>query len=239
MKTVVLSFPARVNDDYSGIHADRRTFLDWDWSGDEEVEAVLEIIGYIPGRSGYPIGRVRYTPGDAAALLPTLRLAERVFVADYEAMERDKAAKQSAKRFLPRLPPVQPAKPEQVPPSLRFMLEPEAMSEADAFYKRLDILRGPGFSRLADGLPGAFPRITRVDEILGGALSRLLRLTSDVSIPPGEFVPAKRPAVALANGRPDIVAESARDATEETLKRYKRRETVSGVVASPIDDCPF
>lgn len=235
MKRVVMSFPARVSQDYSGIHADRRAFLAWDWSGDEGMEAVLELGRYVPGSTGYPVGRVRYTPEDAAALLPTLRLAERIFVADYEAMERDRAARQAAKRFLPRLPPVQPAPREQVPPSLRFMLEPEARAEAVAFCKLLRVQRGDGYLRLADSLPSRFPLIARADALVGGALSRCIRLTSEATQPVGQTMPVLSPAIALENGHPEILAESVARAERDTLSKYCKGKAH----AYDEEDCPF
>jgi hypothetical protein len=77
-----------------------------------------------------------------------------------------------------------PSRPEQVPPGLRFMLRPEALEEAWAFWKWLDSVvfdmmtdqhRKAFFeSQVVATLPSKYPLLAMADRAVGGEFTKAL-----------------------------------------------------------------
>src|SRR5690606_34952667 len=75
-----------------------------------------------------------------------------------------------------------PSRPEQVPPGLRFMLRPEALEEAWAFWKWLDSVvfdmmtdqhRKAFFeSQVVATLPSKYPLLAMADRAVGGEFTK-------------------------------------------------------------------
>ena len=124
----------------------------------------------------------------------------------------------STTKFTPAVGKPFPSTPEMVQPSLRFMLEPEAMADAEAFYSRLanhiawtnipDRLRMSFVEKqLIITMPERWPYVARANEVVDGLLADALRVYAANPKFPGWWI---SPAICLMNGRPQHLAEACR-----------------------------
>jgi len=157
------------------------------WAGEAEVPARLEWRnGKDSKPSNFPIDAVRWTAGDANALLAEIDALDAIICAvpvDSEARKAAAtaaAAKRRAEKA--KAKPPAPTDPSTVLPSLRFLLEKEAGEEGRWLWDRLDFIPG-GHRALvlnAENLEKNFPLISKADEVLGGKIREMLRAAGEL-----------------------------------------------------------
>jgi hypothetical protein len=127
----------------------------------------------------------------------------------------------------------QPASPHQVPPSLRFMLTPEALQEAEMFRLYLyeigwEIIQNEHRAALVEKIvalmPERYPNVARADKAIDGMLVEALRAFGRTPDMPGWW---RTILWSMSGGHP------------ETLRGYCKFVIAAGRPKVSADDCPF
>lgn len=222
--------------------ADMKRIAAWtQWTGDAEMPSRLEFHSTQTRVSHFPMKPVRFTREDADALLVTLELVDAIVCAkpaDPNAVKVRPVKEQRVSHAA-----IVPASPDQVRPALRFLLSDESRKEGHEFYRRLEWLRGPrqwALKRTAASLDTDFPHVARLDDVLGGAVRRILVEAADLPVDPEGHMPAwVSIGVLIANGHPhrlETYRHEGRTRDGEIERCLKFIESARPV---PVDDCPF
>lgn len=111
------------------------------------------------------------------------------------------------KRIEPKAAPVLPVAATSVQPSLRFLLDPEAMAEAGQLSRHLagrQLRKGWLAWYLREVMPRELPNLMRADEVLQGLVSRAITHVSDHPEMPAWWHSI---LVCVANGHPQRLRE--------------------------------
>jgi hypothetical protein len=111
------------------------------------------------------------------------------------------------KRIEPKAAPVLPVATTSVQPGLRFLLDPEAKSEASQLYRSVQgrVLRKGWLAwYLREIMPRDCPMLMRADEVLRGLVSQVITHVSDHPEMPGWW---QSILVCIANGHPQHLRE--------------------------------
>ena len=126
-----------------------------------------------------------------------------------------------------------PSAPHQVPPSLRFMLTPEALQEAEKFRWHLyeigwEIIeprhRIALVERIIAIMPERYPHVAKADRVIDGMLTEALRAFGRTPDMPGWW---RIILWAMAKGHPEKLRPDCRLVIDAAQPK------------KPADDCPF
>ena len=211
------------------------------WTGNEEMPARLEFASTQTRVSHFPVAPVRFTREDADALLLTLELVDAIVCAKPANPSAAKARPVKEQRT--KHGDIDPALPDQVRPALRFLLTDEARAEGREFYKRLEWLRGPrqwALKNTASSLEADFPHVARLDDVLGGAIRRILTEAATLPADPnGHMPPWVSIGILISNGHPHRLERYRHEGRTYPGEIERCLRLIEAARPKQTDDCPF